>query len=66
MVSDVYEFDIPEVRLFFRFCEHTDGDALPVGKEVAPHSSYTFKLKLYLLASNPFELISAQLDDRLG
>lgn len=33
MVSDVYEFNIPEVRLFFRFCERKDSDTLRIGKK---------------------------------
>lgn len=33
MVSDVYEFDIPEVRLFYRFCQRKDNDYLPIGKK---------------------------------
>lgn len=36
MVSDVFEFNIPEVRLFFRFCEHKDHDVLPIAWD-GPH-----------------------------
>lgn len=35
MVSDVCELNIPEVKLFFRFCEHRDSDVLPVGMKFA-------------------------------
>ncbi|KAK2567271.1 Amyloid-beta A4 precursor protein-binding family A member 2 [Acropora cervicornis] len=36
MVSDRQAFNIPEVRLFHRFCEHRDDDAIPIAWE-GPH-----------------------------
>ena len=35
MVSDLHASNIPEVKLFVRFCEHKDGDTLPVGRRLS-------------------------------
>lgn len=41
MVSDIHEFSIPEVRLFFRFCEHSDSDVLPIGTQLTSAHLFT-------------------------
>jgi len=41
MVSDIHEFSIPEVRLFFRFCEHSDSDVLPIGTQLTSALLFT-------------------------